>query len=71
MFMQSDSFEADYYKGWLVLTDKSITKNYCIQLKDTATGRNITRKHFKDAVELVGFDKACNTFKKLSVEGNR
>ena len=63
--MTSDNFETDYYKGWLIVYDKNIKKNYPVQLKDTKTNRNITRKQFKDAVNKHGFDKDCNTFKKL------
>ena len=40
----SDNFETDYYKGWLIVYDKNIKKNYPVQLKDIKTNRNITRK---------------------------
>ena len=63
--MTSDNFDIDYYKGWLVIYDKLIKKNYPVKLKDTKTNRNITRKQFKQAVDKYGFDKACNSFKKL------
>jgi ubiquitin len=63
--MTSDNFDIDYYKGWLIVYDKNIKKNYPVQLKDTKTNRNITRKQFKQAVNNYGFDKACNSFKKL------
>ena len=63
--MTSDNFDTDYYKGWLIVYDKNIKKNYPVQLKDTKTNRNITRKQFKQAVDKYGFDKACNSFKKL------
>jgi len=63
--MTSDNFDTDYYKGWLIVYDKNIKKNYPVQLKDTKTNRNITKKQFKQAVNKYGFDNACNTFKKL------
>ena len=50
--MTSDNFDIDYYKGWLIVYDKNIKKNYPVQLKDTKTNRNITRKQFKQAVKF-------------------
>ena len=63
--MTSDNFETDYYKGWLVIYDKVIKKNYPVKLIDNKTKRNITRKHFKECLALYGYDRTCNTFKKL------
>ena len=63
--MTSDNFETDYYKGWLVIYDKVIKKNYPVQLIDTKTKRNITKKHFKECLVTYGYDRTCNTFKKL------
>jgi len=65
MFIETNLHEIDYYKGWLVIYDKSLRKNYCVQLKDTTTNRNITRKQFKECCHKHGVDKTCNTFKKL------
>ena len=66
--MTSNNFDTDYYKGWLIVYDKNIKKNYPVQLKDIKTNKNITKKQFKKAVEKYGFDKACNTFKKLDTK---
>jgi hypothetical protein len=41
-------------------------KNYSVQLIDTKTKRNITKKHFKECLLLYGYEKTCNVFKKLS-----
>ena len=62
------NWEADYWKGVLILTDLESMDYYSIQLKDTKTGHNITWRHFKECVEKYGLDRACETFKKLSAE---
>ena len=63
--MYNDNYETDYYNGWLIVKDKSINKSYPVKLINNETKRNITRKQFKESVEKYGFDKACNSFKKL------
>ena len=65
---ENENWEADYWKGVLVLTELETMNYYTVQLKDTWTKQNITRFQFKEAVEKYGLDKACETFKKLSPE---
>jgi len=61
----SERYEAEYYKGWLVITDLTSGKAECVQLK-SSEGRNITRSQFKSSLASHGFDKACQTFLKLA-----
>lgn len=68
LFYDNENWEADYYKGWLILRNLEHEVYYSVQLKDTWTKQNITRFQFKEAVEKYGLDKACECFKKLSVE---
>lgn len=67
MIMDSDKFETDYLSGVLVITDKNLGTLHSVCLRD-ASGRNITRNQFLSAVKSHGLDKACETFKKLSVK---
>lgn len=67
MFIQSELFEADYYKGWLIITDRQTSKTYPVQLKSTETGRNITKSQFSSSIKTAGFDAACRTFKKIAI----
>ena len=62
------NWEADYWKGELILTELENHNYYTIKLKDTWTGQNITWFSFKECVEQYGLDRACETFKKLSPE---
>ena len=61
----TEKFEVDYYKGWLVITDKSAMKNECVQLMNSK-GRNITLNQFKNCIKTHGIDRACKTFLKLA-----
>ena len=65
MFIETQSFTAEYWAGWLVITDRSSNETYPVQLRDTKTGRNITRKQFNSAIKTHGTDRACQTFCKL------
>ena len=65
MFMESDNHTAEFYSGWLIITDNATRQTYPVQMRDTETGRNITRKQFNDAVKGYGLDRACQTFRKL------
>ena len=64
----NENWEADYWKGELILTELENNNYYTIKLKDTWTKQNITWFSFKECVEKYGLDRACETFKKLSPE---
>lgn len=65
MFIETQSFTAEYWSGWLIITDKASHTTYPVQLRDTDTGRNITRQQFNSAIKTHGADRACRTFCKL------
>lgn len=65
MFMENENFEAEYYKGWLIVTDKATRKASPVQLIDSRTRRNITLNQFREGVKKFGLDRACQSFKKL------
>ena len=65
MLIETQSFTAEYWSGWLIITDKASHKTYSVQLRDTDTGRNITRQQFNSAIKTHGADHACQTFCKL------
>lgn len=67
MNYQTDTYEAEYYKGWLVITIKAERRNECVQLTN-GKGRNITRSQFKSAIKSHGVDRACQTFVKLAAK---
>tara|TARA_A100001035_G_C27682957_1_gene453996 strand:- start:210 stop:491 length:282 start_codon:yes stop_codon:yes gene_type:complete len=64
----NENWEADYWKGELILTELANHDYYTIVMKDAWTGQNITRFSFKECVEKYGLDRACETFKKMSPE---
>ena len=68
MFIQSESYTAETYSGWLIITDTATKKPELVQLTDTSTGRNITRQQFNKAVKIAGFDKACRVLLKLAAK---
>ena len=65
MFMESEKHTAEFWSGWLIITDNATRQTYPVQMHDRTTGRNITRKQFNDAVKSHGLDRACQTFRKL------
>ena len=65
MDFTSELYEADYYNGWLVITDKTTKKNECVHLTNN-NGRNITLAQFKSSIKSHGLNKACATFVKLA-----
>jgi len=68
MYYESNNFEVDYYKGWLVITDKIENKNECVQLTNQQ-GRNITKNQFKSSLKTSGdLDKTCKVFMKLAAK---
>lgn len=48
--MTSDNFETDYYKGWLIIYDKVIKKNYPVQLIDTKTKETLQESISKNVL---------------------
>lgn len=66
MFTENQNYIAEYYKGWLIITDKASNKTSPVQLLSTETGRNITKKQFNDSVKKFGLDKACESFQRLA-----
>jgi len=68
MAMQSEwragGWEAEIHSGRLVLTSP---EGQCalVELRDTATGRNITGAQFRAAVKSAGALRACQVFWKL------
>lgn len=68
MFKENQNYMAEFYKGWLIITEKATNKPFLVQLMDSATGRNITRKQFNDGVKMFGLDKACQSFKRLAAD---
>ena len=60
----SELYEVDYYKGWLVIKDKTTKANECVQLTNK-NGRNITLSQFKSGIKSHGLNKTCATFLKL------
>lgn len=65
MLMESEKHTAEFWSGWLIITDNSTRHTYPVQMHDRTTGRNTTRKQFNDAVKGYGLDRACQTFRKL------
>ena len=61
----SELYEVDYFKGWLVIKDKTTKANECVQLTNK-NGRNITLSQFKSGIKSHGLDKTCATFVKLA-----
>lgn len=66
MFFESNAYTAEFHSGWLLITENASAEVYPVQLLDTKTGRNITRRQFVEAVKGFGLDKACQTFRKLA-----
>ena len=64
MDYSSDSYEADYWQGVMVITDKSTGKCGSVSLRN-ANGRNVTLSQFKSCVKSHGVDRALRTYARL------
>jgi hypothetical protein len=64
--MNFDLYEIDWNGNRAVITDKSKPNEpRIVQLKCTETGRDITKKQFKESVSSSDFNNACRVFYKL------
>ena len=61
----TDTYEADYHAGLLVITDKLSDAAYMVQLRNRS-GRNVTLSQFKSCIRSHGIDRACSTFINLA-----
>ena len=57
-------WQAEYFAPYLVLTAPDGGTGL-VQMRDAATGRNITLPQFRSAVASHGAERACRTFWKL------
>ena len=61
-----DLYEIDWNGNRAIITDKSKpNKPRIVQLKCTETGRDITKRQFKESVASSDFNNACRVFYKL------
>ena len=64
--MNFDLYEIDWNGNRAIITDKSKPNEpRIVQLKCTETGRDITKKQFKESVLSSDFNNACRVFYKL------
>lgn len=61
---QGGGWTAEFYAPYLVLTNPD-GESGIVQVKDSGTGRNITRKAFAADAEKYGAEKACKVYWKL------
>ena len=64
MDYESEQFEADYWQGVMVITDKATGQCGNVSLRDS-NGRNVTLSQFKSCVNSHGVDKALQTYARL------
>lgn len=67
MQYNSQNYDADFWQGVLVITDKAQNELRKVTLRD-ASGRNVTLQQFKASIKSRGFDKACSVFFKFGVK---
>lgn len=64
--MNSDLYEIDWHGNAAVITDKSKpSKPRIVQLKCARTGKDVTKKQFREGVASSDFNNACRVFYKL------
>lgn len=64
MYWESDTHEADYWQGVLVITDKETGKCGNVVLHN-AKGHNVTLKQWQSSIKTHGVDRALVTWSKL------
>lgn len=60
----TESHDAIYYSGHLVITNKANNKCGIVRLNDI-NGRDITLKQFRNGIKTHGIDKTISVFAKL------
>lgn len=60
----TESHEAIYHSGNMVITDKAANKCGIVCLRDSK-GRDITLSQFRDGIKTHGLDKTIRVFSKL------
>jgi hypothetical protein len=64
--MNSDLYEIDWHGNAAIITDRTKPNEpKIVQLKCTETGKDITRKQFREGVEATDFNRTCRVFYKL------
>lgn len=61
---ESETYQADYWQGVLVITDKVTGKCGSISLRDN-NGRNITKRQWDSSIKTHGVEFALSTWAKL------
>ena len=68
---ESDTHGVEFWQGVAVITDKASGEARQLTLKDTKTGRNITRQQLRSGINSNGVDKTCQVFWKLGSNDSR
>jgi hypothetical protein len=63
-FWESDSYEADYWQGVLVITDKATRKCGSVSLTNDK-GHNITKRQWDSSLKTHSVERALNTWARL------
>lgn len=63
-FWESSQYEADYWQGVLVITDKATRQCGNVVLYDTR-GHNVTHKQWLSSIKSHGPERALSTWSKL------
>jgi len=64
MDYESEQFEADYWQGVLVITDKATGQCGNVMLHNSK-GHNITLRQLRSGIKTHGVERALATFAKL------
>jgi len=64
MEYESDTYEADYWQGVMVITDKATGQCGNVSLRDVK-GRNVTLSDFKSCIKSHGVDRALRAYARL------
>jgi len=63
----SDRYSAEYTGGFLFITDRSSGADHIVRIIN-GRGQCVTRGQFRSSIKSHGFDRACETFCRLSAK---